>query len=273
MDALRNLVHSKNILATDLDGTLIPMEGCARNAADLLKLSEELATAQIPLIFVTGRHLRSIVKAIDQFQLPVPDWVVADVGTSVYESDGSGAWKLVDGYSDYLQASVGDTPLEVVRFAFERFDDLTLQAPEKQARFKLSYYCPRDQVDQVARKLQAALDNLGAPYAVTSSLDPFTTHGLIDVLPRAASKAAALQWWAEKQFVELQSIVYAGDSGNDFAALVSGFRSIVVANAEPELIKAVELAHASAGWENRLYVASEQATSGVLQGCRWFEVL
>ena len=273
MDAPRGKIHSKNILATDLDGTLIPMDGCVHNAAALAKLSEELAAAQVPLIFVTGRHLRSIERAIEQFHLPMPDWVVADVGTSVYERDGSGAWTLADGYSDFLQASVGETPLEVIRFAFDKFDELTLQAPEKQGRLKLSYYCARDRVDEVAKTLQAALDDMSAPYAVTSSLDPFTTHGLIDVLTRVASKAAALQWWADKQLVELRSIVYAGDSGNDFAALASGFRSIVVANAEPQLIEAVQLAHATAGWDDRLYVANEQATSGVLEGCRWFKVL
>ena len=248
------------------------MEGCSQNAADLRVISEQLVAAQVPLIFATGRHLHSVLRAIEQFQLPGPNWIVADVGTSIYESDGSGGWKLLVGYSQHLQASLNETPLEVIRYALDGSEELTLQAPEKQGTFKLSYYCARDRVDQVAENLQIRLDDLGAPYGVTSSLDPFTTHGLIDILPRTASKAAALQWWADHQRVPLHSIVYAGDSGNDLAALVAGFRSIVVANAEPQLIRAVEKAHGEAGWTDRLFVATGRATSGVLEGCRRFGV-
>ena len=261
-----------DILATDLDGTLIPMDGCSRNATDLAELARQLAESQVPLVFVTGRHLQSTLRAISQFRLPTPDWIVADVGTSIYERDGADGWKLLDGYAQHLQTSLNDMPLEKVRFALRDFDELTLQAEEKQGRFKLSYYSSRDQVHEVAKRLQTKLNGLAVPYGVTSSLDPFTTHGLIDVLPQAASKGAALSWWAERQQIPLSSIVYAGDSGNDLAALVAGFRSIVVANAEPDLVKAVERAHASAGWDGRLFIAEGHATSGVLQGCRWFGV-
>jgi len=273
MDAVATNEQVKNILATDLDGTLIPVEGCEQNQADLLVLRQKLAESQVPLIFVTGRHLRSIVKAIEAFRLPIPDWIVGDVGTSIYGRGSGDAWELVEGYARDLQASVGGMSLEVVRDAFERFDDLTLQAPEKQGQFKLSYYCPRDTVQSVAERLQIRLDQLGAPYAVTNSLDPYTPHGLIDILPSVASKGAALRWWAEHHCVDVQKIVFAGDSGNDLAAMTAGFRSIVVANADPELTRAVRVAHASAGWEDRLFVAEAKATSGVLEGCRWFGVV
>ncbi len=273
MDASVANGHVKNVLATDLDGTLIPVEGCVRNEADLMELTRRLAESRVPLVFVTGRHLRSVLRAIEAFRLPMPEWIVGDVGTSIYERGSGGSWALVEGYARHLQASVGDRSLEAVRFAFEQFDDLTLQAPEKQGDFKLSYYCPRDAVQTVAERLQNRLDELRAPYAVTNSLDPFTTHGLIDVLPRAASKGAALQWWSEHYGIDVEKIVFAGDSGNDLAAMTAGFRSIVVSNADPQLTRAVRVAHAAAGWEDRLFFAETHATSGVLEGCRWFGVL
>ncbi len=272
MEAMATYNQAQNILATDLDGTLIPVEGCEQNQNDLTVLTQSLLHSRVPLIFVTGRHLHSIVKAIASFRLPIPDWIVGDVGSSIYRRSAEGGWELVEGYSRHLQASVGDMSLEAVRNAFESFGDLTLQAAEKQGQFKLSYYCPRDTLALVAQRLQVRLDELGAPYAVTNSLDPFTTHGLIDILPRAASKGAALEWWAEHTRVEVEKIVFAGDSGNDLAAMTAGFRSIIVANADPELTRAVRVAHAAAGWKDRLFVAESQATSGVLEGCRRFGV-
>lgn len=273
MDANAINLQVTNVLATDLDGTLIPVEGCEQNQADLLVLAQKLADAQVPLIFVTGRHLGSIQRAIETFRLPLPNWIVGDVGTSIYERDLGGEWTLIESYASHLQASVGDMSLEVVRYAFEHFDDLTLQAPEKQGRFKLSYYCPRESVKSVAERLQLRLDELGAPYGVTNSLDPFTTHGLIDILPRVASKAAALQWWAKHYRIDTEKIVFAGDSGNDLAPMTVGLRSIVVGNADPELTRAVRAVHSSAGWKDRLFVAEANATSGVLEGCQWFGVL
>ncbi len=124
--------ETHTILATDLDGTLIPMEGSTQNAADLKTLSQSLADAKVPLVFVTGRHLKSILRAIDQFDLPAPAWIVADVGTSIYNNDGAGGWQAIEGYADYLQSTLNEVSLDMIRFAFDRFDELTLQADEKQ---------------------------------------------------------------------------------------------------------------------------------------------
>ena len=57
------------------------------------------------------------------------------------------------------------------------------------------------------------------------------------------------------------------------AALVAGYRSIIVANAGSALARHVYDAHRQAGWKNRLYLAQSSATSGLLEGCRWFELI
>lgn len=256
-------------LATDLDGTLIPFPQIEQNAEDLQKLKQHLLGSDVALVFATGRHLRSILSALETFALPTPNWIIADVGTSIYEFNAQG-WELIEDYAKHLEASIGSMTLTEIRRQFEKFDDLTLQAPEKQGRFKLSYYCPRETFHQVAKRLQVELDASNAPFAITHSLDPFTTHGLIDVLPRAASKGAALTWWADYMQLPPSSVIFAGDSGNDLAALTAGFRSIVVANADQELIDAVRAAHLAAGWIDRLFVAEKIATSGVLEGCHWY---
>ena len=67
-----------------------------------------------------------------------------------------------------------------------------------------------------------------------------------------------------------ESIVFAGDSGNDLAALTAGYRAILVGNADRSLAHQALQAHQQSNWSDRLYLAREKATSGVLEGCRWF---
>ena len=87
------------------------------------------------------------------------------------------------------------------------------------------------------------------------------------------SKAHALEWWVQYVRLNREAIVFAGDSGNDLAALVAGYRTIVVGNADRQLARQVHDAHHEAGWNNRLCLARGRATSGVLEGCRWFELV
>ena len=262
--------YSAPILATDLDGTLIPLPDDLHNVRDLRALRRKLVEHQVTLIYVTGRHLRSIRQAITEHELPEPDWIIADVGTTIYARDATGAWNVVEGYATHLEATVAELELTGIRDRLSELSALKMQEAEKQGRFKLSYYCSRQNMAGLVAQMHALLERLQAPCAITQSVDPYSGEGLIDILPRAASKAAALQWWAGAMQRETESIVFAGDSGNDLPALTAGFRSIVVANADPDLVGSVTRSHAAAGWQNRLFVARQSATSGVLQGCDWF---
>ena len=87
---------SPHILASDLDGTLIPLEGEPENQADLQRLAEQLDRHGVTLVYSTGRHFASAAQAIDQFQLPQPDWLICDVGTSIFRRDDGGQFEAVE---------------------------------------------------------------------------------------------------------------------------------------------------------------------------------
>ena len=103
------------------------------------------------------------------------------------------------------------------------------------------------------------------------SLDPFLDRGLIDVMPGPVSKAYALLWLATHASSAPDEVIYAGDSGNDLAALGAGFRAIVVANASPGLAAKVSTLQQERGIPaDHLYQAKGEASSGVLEGCRHY---
>ncbi len=257
------------ILATDLDGTLIPLANNSRNIRDLKTLEQELSAKHVQLVYATGRHLASVEQAIRDYALPAPQWIICDVGASILRRDQQ-AYTAEAAYQQHLAERVANMPIEELACKLGELPGLRLQEAERQGRFKLSYYADASELQTQTEQLQGRLDDLSAPYSIASSLDPVTNDGLIDLLPRSVSKAYALQWWARHAGRTPDSIVFAGDSSNDMAALTDNFRAIIVGNASRSVARTVYEARRQSGTTDRLFLARQQATSGVLEGCRWF---
>lgn len=262
----------RRVLATDLDGTLIPLEENRQNQDDLQILATQLIQREVPLLFVTGRHLDSVIEAINEFHLPQPGWIICDVGTSLFARGVSGGFEPVTAYWRHQDEIITSMPIPALRDLLRPIKGLRLQEQAKQGRFKLSFYANAADLGQLVTRIQRDLDQAGAPYSIVHSVDPFNGDGLIDLLPAGVSKAHALSWWTRHTGRSLDDIVYAGDSGNDLAALTAGYRAILVGNADRDLAERIQTAHQKAGWKNRLYVAGGEATSGVLEGCHKFEI-
>ena len=259
-----------HVLATDLDGTLIPLPGDQQNQVDLQTLAGQLERNGVTLIFITGRPFESANRAIEEYQLPRPDWLMCDVGTSIFQRQASGEFKPVEVYQEHQDQIVASLPIHLLRERVETLEGLRLQEREKQGRFKLSFYADAAQLDELVGRLQQQLDQTNAPYSIIHSVDPFSGDGLIDLLPATVSKAHALAWWVQAAGLKPEAIVFAGDSGNDLAALTADYRAIVVGNADRILAQRVHQAHRESGLKNRLCLARGKATTGVLEGCRWF---
>lgn len=261
------------VLATDLDGTLIPLKDDAENKEDLFQLERALNENNVTLTFVTGRHLESVQDAIERYALPSPNWVICDVGTSIYQRMEDGSFEITQPYADHLQGIVGEFTTSRLREEFASLSSLRLQEDEKQGPFKLSFYCDAKQLRTVHDEVLNVLTHRSLPYSLISSVDPFNGDGLIDLLPTDVSKAYALQWWTEHAGLDNQELVFSGDSGNDLAAMTAGYRTIVVGNASPELMETVHQHYETRMQVDRLYVAKKTATSGVLAGCRHFGLI
>jgi len=261
------------VLATDLDGTLIPLAGSEGNATDLVTLAKQLCARDIKLVFVTGRHFASVEAAIVEHRLPLPDWVICDVGTTIYERQTDHSFKQLAAYREHLATIIATLSIHELRERLAPLKRLRIQEPEKQGPFKLSFYTDAEVIAELRDEIGGLLVQSSAPYSVIDSVDPFNGDGLIDLLPQNVHKAFALDWWTHHVDLSQTDIVYAGDSGNDLAALTAGYLTIVVGNADRSLLDRVRDTHHRQGWNDRLFLAEEHATSGVLEGCRAFGLL
>lgn len=265
------MTNSPNILATDLDGTLIPLDETPANRADLERLGRDLQQSGASLIYVTGRELGAVQRLREQYALPTPQWIICDVGTSIYRWDPEQqAGHLLQDYAEKLDELAGGVSASELDDRVSDFSELRLQEPHKQGPFKRSFYCPGEDASRLGERIERRLEEQEVAYGVIASVDPFNGDGLIDLLPRGVSKAFALQWWLAWEDLEPTRVVFAGDSGNDLAAMRFGYRTIVVSNASEELKRRVRESHQQNGWTDRLFIAAQPATSGVLEGWRHF---
>lgn len=222
----------------------------------------------LQFVFVTGRHYQSVCELLQTERLPEPFAIICDVGTSLYHRTPT-SYQLCQSYVNHLESRVNGTTAMELATKVPSSPWIQLQESEKQSRFKLSYYCPAEQLDSERTRLADWLLEAAIPYEPLASIDPFTGEGLLDLLPREVNKSYALHWYAEQRGWPADQIVFAGDSGNDVAALTSHFRAIVVANANDHTVECVETYHRKKGSLSKVCFAEQDATLGVVEGLKF----
>lgn len=257
------------LLATDMDGTIIPLEDTPdhRNAVarfrELVEARDDLLVA-----YVTGRDLALVQEGIREFGLPRPDLVAADVGTTVYRWDGQ-AFQEDPEYRHLMREAMGGLTGAGLRKLLADYPELELQPPDRQGTFKLSYFTPRTAVrDGVVEEVRRRLEERGARVTLVFSVDSVRGIGLLDILPAGISKDAAVRFLHDRTGVSEERLIYAGDSGNDRAAMLSGYRVVVVGNAPTALKDTLRADAARKGMGGSLYFAREPYAAGVLEGLR-----
>jgi len=260
-----------SILVTDLDGTLIPLTDNAENTEALLSLNKEHNQNKFKLIFATGRSYNSVIKAIETLHLPTPEWMICDVGTSIYQNIG-GRFERLQDYETHLADKVGIDNRASIESSLHTIAQLELQEPGSQQRFKISYQCAGEDLQPLVGQINQLLQTKSWPLACMGSIDPFLDKGLIDILPVGVNKSYAVLWLSAYAHFNADEVIYAGDSGNDYAALIAGFRAILVANASTGLAEQVQQGLKKIEKLDYLFQANKVATSGVLEGCEYFRL-
>lgn len=263
----------QRLFASDLDGTLLPPAWTEAHRADLRALARGIAAAEVTRVtYVTGRNLAKTLAGIVEGGLPRPDYLACDVGTTVYSRVGED-FVLDDVYRASMRKAFGGVNAERIRTVLAEEGGLEPQPDVDQGEFKASFFLPAEVHGGAGLALEGRLSAVGVRATVVMSREPETGRGLVDILPRGVGKDTAVHHVAARTGVGPESVVFAGDSGNDRAALLAGFRAILVGNAPRSLVEDVRSAARAQGRSELLYVASAEYVAGVLEGLRHFGLL
>jgi len=220
------------LLCTDLDRTLIPNGPEPPWPAATTLFRKLAAREEICLAYVTGRHCALIEDAIAEFDLPSPDFAIADVGASIYQI-GADDWQPWNQWEEHIAPDWQGMRCADLKNVLRGIEELQPQEREKQAPFKLSYYVALDADSRtLIAQVHERLQHEGIRANLIWSIDELAHIGLLDILPQSAGKLHAIRFMMRRQNFSLHDTLFAGDSGNDLDVLQSDIPAVLVANAD-----------------------------------------
>jgi hypothetical protein len=267
------LIHTGHSLGRDKCRRLLangrqPESACARAT-----FSRLVSRPEVTLAYVSGRHRELVEDAIREYELPLPDWVIGDVGTTIYQVR-TGEWRH---WSEWEQDIANDwrgLTAKYLRPLFADLSSLRLQDEAKQNRHKLSYYLPLlTNIDTLQREMLWRLETQKVAANLIYSVDEATSMGLLDVLPAHATKLHALEFLMQHQGFDYANTVFAGGSGNDLPVLASMIQSVLVANADDDVVEQAKTQAQKQGSMAAFYLAqgsflgmNGNYSAGILEG-------
>lgn len=233
------------LLATDLDGTFLGGDADARQS-----LYQLIAGGQdIQLVFVTGRGLEAVLPILSDPTVPMPEYIICDVGATVV--DGSGLHPILPIHAEIDRYWPGE---HAVIEAMAPFTGLERQEVPQQRR--CSYFCT---AGAVTPALAAAAGELGCDVL-------FSAGRYLDILPRGVSKGSSLAALVDHLGVDRESVLVAGDTLNDLSMYQAGFNGVCVGESEAALLAATRDLP-------RVLQATQAGCGGILQAIVHFALL
>lgn len=266
----------KLLICTDLDRTLLP-NGTQPESPEARAIFTRLVSRpEVCLAYVSGRNLALVQEAIQEYDLPIPDWIVGDVGSTMYQFEGD-RWKSWQSWTQ--QISVDWRGLSAVDLKpwftdLAEISHLVLQEPAQQSRFKLSYYLSLDsEKDALQQYISDRLKEKNIAASLIYSVDEAKEIGLLDILPAHATKLHAVEFLMSQLNFDYGNTIFVGDSGNDLPLLISAVPSVLVANAREDVVVQSQQQAKELGNTHRLYLAqggflgmNGNYSAGILEG-------
>lgn len=244
------------LICTDLDRTLIP-NGPQPESPHARRLFAALAARpEVTLAYVSGRHRALVEQAIGNYRLPVPDFVVGDVGTTIYHVGADHEWQRQDSWENEIGKDWAGKRHADLKSLLADLPDLRVQERTKQNDHKLSYYVPlHSDRDALSAVISHRLTSAGVKANLIWSVDEPQGVGLLDILPARASKYHAIEALMKLHGFDETSTVFCGDSGNDIEVLASPIPAVLVGNSQPDVRELARRLADETGHGDRLYVA------------------
>jgi hypothetical protein len=261
------------LLCTDLDRTLLPNGPQAESPGARDKFRQFVMQPGVTLVYVTGRDRSLVEDAIDEYQLPEADYVIADVGSTIYEIQQH-EWRHWDKWQQEISPDWAGKSHDEMHSLFSSSLLLKLQEDTKQNTYKLSYYVPLEaDHEALMSDMHSTLVKNKIRASLIWSIDELADTGLLDVLPASANKRHAIEFLMKQLGFDLSNTVFAGDSGNDVAVLTSPIRSVLVANASSDVRDEAKQLALNLGEMDALYIAhggflgmNGNYSAGILEG-------
>jgi sucrose-6-phosphatase len=259
----------KLLIVIDLDNTLFKnnqgnnalnkkLGNIVETAQATATLTQKLATVrqQIYLVYVTARSYTYSRKLIAQAKLLKPDYLIASLGTEIYQQ----GLILEQTWANYISK---EWNRDTVWAIASQFSDLKLQPKSEQTDWKLSFWLDTSASLHVLDDLQELFNFAGLPTQVM-----FSNGRDVHILPQCCNQGKATTYLQKLLGVHPDSTIICGGSGNNISLFKLPSMGIIVSNAQTELL----------GWYYKMhypwhYLAYYPYAAGILEGLIYFNIL
>jgi glucosylglycerol-phosphate synthase len=235
------------LLATDLDGTFLA--GNALKRKQLYRMVD--ADPNICLAWVTGRALEAVLPLLSDPALPMPDFLICDVGATVLRVSNMQPVQPLQSSIELLWPG----ELAVVSM-MARFAGLVRQDVPQQRR--CSYYCDPALLATMRSEIEIEAAAIGC--TVLYSADRY-----LDIMPGTTNKGSTLTALVAHLGLAPERVLVAGDTLNDLSMYGVGFAGVCVGKSEPALLAATQ------GLERVLH-ATKSGCGGILEAICHFDL-
>jgi sucrose-phosphate synthase len=230
------------ILVCEIDDTLIGDHEALKILMERLQQCDEAICFGI----ATGRSLASTLSVLEEWEIPMPDLLVTSVGSEIYHGP-----QVVTDTNWQRHISYRWQP-NGVRQALKEIPGLSIQPPEVQGYYKISYFVDESKAPSI-REIVRFLRQRNLPVKAIYSHNMY-----LDILPLRASKGDALRYCALKWGLPISRFYVAGSCGNDESMLAGNTQAIVVSNHSKEVEKLRD--------RSQIYFADGHHAWGILEG-------
>jgi len=205
------------LLATDLDGTFL-----GGKRVDRLKLYRLIRqNKDIKVAFVTGRGLETVLPLLNDPLVPRPAYIIADVGATVVHGDTLEP-------IEPIQSRIEDKWPGTFTFREALSDVRGLRFQEVPQQRRCSFYYDETTDLEAVRSVAARHD-----CSVLLSAGKY-----LDILPSGTDKGNTLTALVQSLGFPEEQVLVAGDTLNDLSLFETGYRGVVVGQAEEALYDA-----------------------------------
>jgi HAD superfamily hydrolase (TIGR01484 family) len=266
------------LVCTDLDRTLIANGPQPESPGAQEHFAVLAARPEITLAYVSGRDRFLVEKAIIDHNLPIPDFVVGDVGTTIYHVGPEQDWQHKIKWEKEIAQDWAGKKNKDLKNLLDDLPGLRPQEDSKQNDYKLSHYVklPIDR-DALSKIINHRLESAGVKARLIWSEDEQEGTGLLDILPARASKYHAVEALMKLYGFSYTNTVFSGDSGNDIEVLASPIPAVLVANSQPDVRELASLMADEMGHREQLYIAqgdfmnmNGNYSAGILEGIAYY---
>ncbi|HOI28913.1 MAG TPA: HAD-IIB family hydrolase [Melioribacteraceae bacterium] len=244
------LFNFNKLIIFDIDDTILGDKESEKELKEIINSMHDT----IGFGVASGRTIESVKKVLLENDFILPDIIISSVGSEIYYKSKEG-YTYGTGWDAHISQQ---WKREQIVLLLKDFDYLEYQEEETQRKYKISYNIKKESADI------DSIQNTLIKNKIKANL--IISHGkYLDILPTRASKGRAVRYLSYRWNIPHDSILVAGDSGNDEDMLIGELLGIVVANHAPELERL--------RGKRKIYFAKKPHAAGIIEGINFYQFL